>query len=82
MTKIVKKANRNFVNKNLIIRYNRVNKKNIYVEIHGTLDSRLIKLVAESSETAPEEIGGEILSELNNQIDWICQLGIVIVYSI
>ncbi len=43
--------------------------------------SRLIKLVAESSETAPEEIGGEILSELNNQIDWICQLGIVIVYS-
>lgn len=25
--------------------------------------SRLIKLVAESSETAPEEIGGEILSE-------------------
>jgi len=25
--------------------------------------SRLIKLVAESAETAPEEIGGEILSE-------------------
>ena len=67
MTKTVKKANKNFVNKNLIIRYNRENKKTLDLMINWHIENTMNSMIDRTeTRSAVDETSRDPSSRLNS----------------